>query len=444
MTKNRLFIPLCSIAACVLFHVAGTRLVAAEFRSGDKVLVGLDEVIDDDLYAFGGEVTINGTVKGDLIAAGGIVKINGIVEGDLLGAGQIISVKGSVEDDVRIAGQLLTFGDESEVGGDVVAAGFSIETEAGGAIDGELLYAGYQALLAGNIADDVRAETVGFELRGEVAGDVHVTVEGKQEAGPPPNAFMFGPKPEEMPPLLSPGLTLTDSAHIGGNLNYQAPAEEKIDPNKIGGKVEFKPTPVAAKKEPTLAERALDRVRRFGSLFIVGLALLILTPRWTRRVTDNLSHRPIASFALGFVGVIGIAVVAAALFLATILFAILFGLMTLEDLVPVTIFVGLFSTAGLILWLVVFTIYIAQVMFSVGIGRLILFKPLPGFSRGRFVPMLLGLVIFVGLASIPYVDFVLNILAILFGLGAVCLWCFAKPLDESPRITDPLHPNYGK
>src|SRR5437870_3223111 len=74
---------------------------AAEVRPGDRVVVGANETIDDDLYAFGGTVTVLGRVNGDVIAAGGTITIAGPVAGDVSAAGGTIQVSGDVKGSVR-------------------------------------------------------------------------------------------------------------------------------------------------------------------------------------------------------------------------------------------------------------------------------------------------------------------------------------------------------
>ena len=44
---------------------------AAEFRTGDQPSLPQGEVFIGDLYMAGGNVTVNGSVRGDLIATGG-------------------------------------------------------------------------------------------------------------------------------------------------------------------------------------------------------------------------------------------------------------------------------------------------------------------------------------------------------------------------------------
>ena len=60
-------------------------VLAADFRAGDTITVGKDEVIDDDLIITGQNVIIDGTINGDLV-----VKIQV--------AGQLINDRRPVDD----------------------------------------------------------------------------------------------------------------------------------------------------------------------------------------------------------------------------------------------------------------------------------------------------------------------------------------------------------
>jgi cytoskeletal protein CcmA (bactofilin family) len=200
---------------------------AGETLSGEEVVIGADEVIEDDLYVAANEVIVEGTIGGDLVAVGNSVTVNGTVEGDLIAAGQSVEVAGQVDDDVRIAGQALLLSEGAFIEDDLIAAGYSLENEPESSVGGVLWYAGYQALLAGSVGEDLAAALNSLTLGGEIDGDVNVEVDG-EDGGPPPSAF--GPAPQVPIPVVGSGLTLTESALIGGNLTYQSSAEAQINP----------------------------------------------------------------------------------------------------------------------------------------------------------------------------------------------------------------------
>src|SRR5215211_1299003 len=161
---------------------------AVETRSGDEVVIGPDEVLDDDLYVTANRVVVDGTIRGDLVAFGQSITVDGTVEGDLIAAGQSVEIGGTVEDDARIAGQTLVLTDNAQVADDLVAAGLSLENKPNSVVGGTLLYAGYQALLAGTVGEDVNAAANGLTVSREVGGNVDADVDG-EDGGPP--SFVF-------------------------------------------------------------------------------------------------------------------------------------------------------------------------------------------------------------------------------------------------------------
>ena len=199
---------------------------AFETREGGTVTIGADEVIDDDLYVGANVFTLNGTVKGDLFAAGSTVTINGVVEGDLFAAGQSVIINGQVGDDARIAGFALTIGENASIADDVMAAGFSLETASGSEVGGDVAVAGAQALLGGTVRENLAAGVGGLELRGAVGGDVNADV-GEAGAEAPVSPFMFMPNMPRVPTVRG-GLTVADSAQIGGNLKYTSAVDVSI------------------------------------------------------------------------------------------------------------------------------------------------------------------------------------------------------------------------
>ncbi len=142
------------VLACGLFNVC-EGLSAADFRADERPIVESDEVIDDDLYVVGDEVIINGIVKGDVCACGRIIRLNGTVEGDFMAAGQAVIITGTVTDDVRIAGQVLKIHEDASIGDDLIGAAFSLEFAKNSQVNADLIYAGYQALLHGDIRADL-------------------------------------------------------------------------------------------------------------------------------------------------------------------------------------------------------------------------------------------------------------------------------------------------
>jgi cytoskeletal protein CcmA (bactofilin family) len=401
---------------------------AVETRSGDSVVIGPDEVVDDDLYAAGNDIVVEGTVRGDLVAFGRNVTVNGTVEGDLIGAGQSVEIGGEVDDDVRVAGQAILLSEGASVGDDLIAAAYSLQNEPESNVGGTLWYAGYQALLAGTVGEDLAVAANGLTLGGEIGGDADVDVDG-EEGGAAPPAFV--PVPQVPIPTVEPGLTLTDSALIGGNLTYQSSTEAQIDPGaRIEGDVVREERPVEEEEEEAarspLTETVLDALSSLVALVLVGLLLVWIAPGWIRRRAYTVLDRPLASLGWGLLGLVAFPILGVVVLLVTILLAIVLGLLTLGSLVALIIVLGLLAEAALVLALWVSTNYLAQIVVSFLAGVLLVEAIRPGRGRGRVLPLVVGLILYVVLRAIPVLGPLVGLAVVLLGLGAISHWIWAK------------------
>jgi cytoskeletal protein CcmA (bactofilin family) len=398
---------------------------AVESRSGDQVIVGPDEVVDDDLYATANQVVVEGTIRGDLVAFGQSVTVDGTVEGDLIAAGQSVEIGGKVDDDARIAGQALLLGDGASVGDDLIAAAYSLQNEPESNVGGTLWYAGYQALLAGTVGQDLAGAVNALTLGGEIGGDANVDVDGEEGGASPPG---FLPVPQTPIPTVEPGLTLTDTALIGGNLTYQSSTEAQIDPGaQIEGDVVREERPVEeeeATRSP-LAEGVLDALGSLVTLFLVGLLLVWLAPRWIRRRAYTVLDRPLASLGWGLLGLVAFLILGIVILLVTILLAIVLGLLTLGSLVALIVVLGLLAEAALVLAFWISTGYLAQIVVGFLAGVLLLESVVPGRGAGRVLPLVVGLIVYVILVAIPVLGSIVGLIVVLLGLGALLIWVWS-------------------
>ena len=401
---------------------------AVESQSGDQVIIGPDEVVDDDLYATANEIVVEGTIRGDLVAFGRNVTVNGTVEGDLIGAGQSVEIGGEVDDDVRVAGQAILLSEGASVGDDLIAAAYSLQNEPESNVGGTLWYAGYQALLAGTVGEDLAGAANALTLGGEIGGDADVDVDG-EEGGAAPPAFV--PVPQVPIPTVEPGLTLTDSALIGGNLTYQSSTEAQIDPGaRIEGDVVREERPVEEEEEEAarspLTETVLDALRSLVALVLVGLLLVWIVPGWIRHRAYTVLDRPLASLGWGLLGLVSFPILGVVVLLVTILLAIVLGLLTLGGLVALIIVLGLLAEAALVLALWVSTGYLAQIVVSFLAGVLLVEAIRPGRGRGRVLPLVVGLILYVVLRAIPVLGPLVGLAVVLLGLGAISHWIWTK------------------
>jgi cytoskeletal protein CcmA (bactofilin family) len=413
---------------------------AAEFRSGEDVVIKADETIADDLYVFGRHITIDGTVEGDVVAFGEQITINGTVKGHIMGAAQTVVVNGT-SDGARIAGQVLKLAPKAKLDGDIVAAGYSLELEKESTVSGDAIYAGFQALFSGRIDHDLRAALANCRLAGSIGGDVDLDVGGNVNAPPQP---VFGPPPPVGMPSVPGGLTIADSAVVEGDLTYQAQQEAKTDPAaKISGEVKHrKPaTPVAKnrpaqKEKTTVLSTAFSRLRHVICVGLVGLSVLVFFPRASGAWADNIRNRPAASFFVGIVGLIAFIAILVLAAVAIILIAVLLGLASLTELVPMLIVGGGVGYVALIVGFWLLWAFLAEALAGMALGRMALRDE--SFTA-RIGALVVGIVIVSLVLSIPYIGPWLGFLVVLLGLGGFCLWLAGtSPSESFVPVTSPV------
>ncbi|NIO72165.1 MAG: hypothetical protein GTN71_24850, partial [Anaerolineae bacterium] len=108
-----------------------------------------------------------------------------------------------------------------------------MEDRKGSSVGGDFTYFGYQALLAGDVAEDVRVAVGGLQLSGSIGGDVKAEV-GEPGEGPPPMFFMPGVPSMPSVPM---GLTVDEGARIGGKLDYTSASEWSIPAGVVAGAI---------------------------------------------------------------------------------------------------------------------------------------------------------------------------------------------------------------
>ncbi len=415
-----------ALLVVILTLRVATPALAFDGRGGKTVTIPASEVVNDDLY-IGAEnaVIIDGTIKGDLIVASKTVTINGTVEGDVIAAAQDITINGTVKDDVRMAGAALLIGEKASIGSDVVAAGASLEMRKGSSIGEDLIFAGGQALLAGDIGRNLKSATGSLEIRGNIGGDAAVDV-GSNETN------INIPESSIITPHLGAGMTIAPSAKINGKLDYTSAKEMTIPAGTVTGKVTHLESQiskkVAPKAAPTMVEillnGTLDVIRTIASLILVGLLLLWLFPSFIKTTTERVKTAPLPSLGWGIIYIAAFFFSLLIIVIAMTLGGIAFGILSLGGLSGTIIFVGLLLIFAIILGFCISVGFVAQIIVSILGGQLILSKVNPQLAQHKYLPLIIGVLIYAILSAIPGVGTLIGIAVVLLGLGAV--WYFGQ------------------
>lgn len=359
---------------------------AVETASSDLVVIREDVTIDDDLYATGLRIVIQGTINGDLIAfAGEEVVVEGVVTGSVVTAAQRVSITGEVEGSVRAtAGSIEVDG---TVGGDVVGLGASVELGAESTVGGDVLLWAFRADMSGSIGRDLTGTYRDLEVAGSVGRNIDVTVSR---------------------------LSVTGPLEVGGDLDYRSPHEATgLDQVEAGGVVVQK-TPLP----PNVRVRALGLMTRL--LVIVGLiasAVLIAMgwPDTVARGARRIAEKPFRSFGIGFLIFASPIVVLAGGAVAVALTPGEVSLPLLIVVIPVAL-----AIAGIVLVLSI----VASAPVAMWLGRLV------RRSLGPYGAILLGGVIAGLIWLLPWVGILVPLLLLPLGIGGLVAGMRREPAPE--------------
>jgi cytoskeletal protein CcmA (bactofilin family) len=355
------------LAVVLLTLLTSAPVLAADLRSGDHITVASGEVIDDDLYIAGSDITIDGTVNGDLVAFGNTITVNGTVNGSLIAAGQTIDVNGNVSHSARLAGQTINI--NGKVDGDLVVFSSETNISSKSEIGRDFLFGAGNVRLDGQIGRNVKGGGREVTISDGVGGYVDLTVDK---------------------------LKLASTANIQGNLTYTSENEADVQSGaQIGGETTHN---IPEAKKPGPFAGIGGKILGFLMTFVIGLVIILIAPRRSASAADTIRNRPWAS--LGWGAVVLFATPIAAILVCFTVIGIPVGLIAL----------ALYAIA----------IYISQIFVSLFVGRWILGRFRGIESKGIMIGALaLGLVILTLLKLIPFVGFWVGLAVVLFGLGAV-------------------------
>lgn len=365
------------IALILLFFTPAYGLV---IRSGDEVVVGEGEVIDDDLIAFAQEVDIRGRVRGDVYAFAQDVKIGGAIDGTIItgasdvtitttrvrtvwAAGGNVDICGNVSNNAIIVGGKLSVCEDALIGKELRAYGGKIALR--GTVTG-VTYGGVGTFVMSGSSGGIKlaADEVKLQSGAKIFGDL--AVKGEKE------------------PEIEEGVVIT------GETLFEMPVDEDLE------EVGFALAPLIA------LFVTFVKIACFIAKFIVGIILIAISQTFVRRMMDTLTKKPWKSLGWGFLGLIVIPVAVAILFMVVIGF-------------PLAVF-------GLYMYSII--CYLASVVVALVLGEKImqLFKKKGKISL--YLSFIIGIVILFIVSLVPILNVIVKIFVMLFGAGALLVGCW--------------------
>ncbi|MCC7299501.1 MAG: hypothetical protein IT583_00275 [Verrucomicrobia bacterium] len=349
---------------------------AIEFVQREQFISSGAETLRDEIWVSAKNITVSSEVLDDLFAAGDVLDLRGNFQSDVWAAGgdEVIAA-GRFGDHVRLAARTAKI--SGSLSGSLTAMGNTVKIDPSATIGKSVLCLGENVISEGTIAGNVRIVAQKATLGGKIAGDISITA---QEI------------------VILPGTV------IGGNLSYTAPKELVLSPSvALGGKL----TRSFAAPQPNHFLKP-DLTGHFFfafAAFLTGMVFCSLFPRYTARSLQLLRTSRGTCVLTGL----------AAFFI-----------------LPILCFLLVFTLVGLPLSLLMFLfycilLYLSKIAVGLLLGTLILRRKvltkqsLPG-------TLAIGLLVVYLLTAITAVSVVVSSLVTIYGLGALVLALFKKPV----------------
>ncbi len=357
----------------LILALTPTPAAAADIRSGQDITIGTTETIEDDLYAFGTNIAINGTIHGDLIAGGNNISVDGNVTGDVIAGGNSVAIRGQVGGSVRAAGNTVVV--DGKIANDLVVGGNELTILGNGRVGRDVIVGATNATISGQIGRDLQAGGANVKIDSGVGGNVTANVERLQ---------------------------ITDRGTVGGSLKYTSKNEAQIaNAASVKGSVERQtPDNGRAPLFSGTAALVVEWLKGLIGLLILGILVVFFFPGFSRRAGEVLVHSPWLTLAVGALALIGLPI------LSIVFFAVGY-------------LIGGWWIGFVVLALFVVVLALSIPVAAVGVGGALLRvarRPVP-----VWLALFIGLVALLLVALIPILGGIVIFFALLFGMGATTI-----------------------
>jgi cytoskeletal protein CcmA (bactofilin family) len=377
-------------------------LNASEFQKGrQQVHISNLHQIDDDLYVWTQNLTVDGTIKGDLVAGAYSIDVNGSISGSTNVFANSITVGGTTTGSLRAFAERVSI--DGLIGGSVVSGAKTITLETGGVVSREAHLFAKEIFAEGTVLGDLNAYGEEIVLSGTVEGD----------------AILKGKRITVIPPAI-----------IKGKLICEWSESVEIDSTGgviIGNGIEIKQKTDEDDEEANgnIVKTVITKLSQILAAFIIGVILVAVMPVVTKESVSQLQTRFSMSAATG---VITFAVTIMALFFAIIALVCLIVGAILSDgsgailagLLLVIAFLLLpISLVSAVTGAIIF--YVGKIAMAFFLGYLIARAFDSDTARIRRWHLLVGLVMLAILFSIPSAGTLLYIVVCTIGAGSIVL-----------------------
>jgi cytoskeletal protein CcmA (bactofilin family) len=364
------WLPLIVLVALVALVAVPVPAGAQQFGSGPSVRVPAGETRQGDLYAAGELVEMAGRLDGDLVAAGQRIQTTGPIAGDLFAAGRSVDIRGPVGDSTRVVADQLSV--DATIDGDLIAAGNQLRLFDGARITGGVLAAGSLVQLDGTVDGDVRAGAGEIIIGGTIGGSAT---------------------------LRADRISLAPGARIDGDLDYRA--RTPLSPEetaRVGGTVRFDEIVDGDESSGVTWGSLLFWGWQTSAALLAGILAIALFRRLVPQLVSVIAENATVGTLLGFAA---------------------FLIVPAGAVVAMVTLVGLPVGLAAVLLFVV-ALYVAKLPVAVWAGAWLLARAgRPGASP--YAAMALGTVALYVLFAIPYLGWLIWLVATWLGFGTMVL-----------------------
>ncbi|MFH1192360.1 MAG: polymer-forming cytoskeletal protein [bacterium] len=355
-----LLMPFISIRAQETYKIPAEKSITA--TTAEKTAAPSNK----NFYRAGAIIEINEPVNGDVIVMAQKLKINAPVSGDVIAIAEEIKINNDIEGDLRIAGKNVIINGKIKKNANI----FSVNTEIGktAMLEKDLLIYGQTILNNGIIKGDLNASAdKKFELKNAIEGnaDIKLGDTGK--------------------------LIICPNSSINGNLSYTSIKEADIADGAIINGEKKHINPEDAKQKTSI--NWFWKLIALFSMLALGMVVIMIDKKNTMSAAGEIIKHSNKSLLFGILYIISIPAISIAL------------LFTLIG-IPISI---------ILLAIFFILLYASQVFASIALGKILTKK----YKISDINAMIIGVLVFTILVSLPWIGDAIKLLAILIGLGAI-------------------------
>lgn len=348
----------------------------------NSVIIEKGQVIEKSIYIISQSLVIDGEVNGDVFCITQNLVITGKVNGDVLCLTNNVKLHGIVEGNARIlVSNNATLNGQIKKNANIIAS--QISTENFSSIGGDLLARAEEAVINGNVGRNIEGSFDKVSISGHVGGNVTLDMSGSTAKA-----------------------TINDQAYVGGALNYKSAYKNII----ISKEASVKGKITHDLKKPAKEKKKVFGFIWFYSLFtclIIGLLLASLAKNKVKRITLVMSEKSSRALTRGI-----------------LLFFLTPGVLVL---LIVTI-IGI-PLAFILALLIFIAILLAKIIAGIWLGEKIL-KKAHWQENNLILATLIGITTAKLLFTIPFLGWLLSLVAIIFATGAIWVYFQEKKIEK--------------